>query len=87
MHRDKLRITRHLTGKENDGNEDEQRAEHIHVIGNKRQVIIKDYFAQRNLVFKEIVHLLRQVKDDRDRQNEHDRKKERAQEFPYYIPI
>ena len=84
---DDLRITRHLAGKEDDGDEDEQRTEHIHVIRDKRQVIIEDYLLERHLVLKEIVHLLRHVKYDSDRQNQHDREKERTQKLLDYVPI
>ena len=87
LHRDNLRIARQFRGEENDGNEDEQRTEHIHVIRNEGQVIIEDDLFERYLALEEIVHLLRQVKDDGDRQNEHDREKERTQEFLYYVPI
>ena len=87
LDRDDFRISRHLAGKEDDGDEDEQRTEHIHVIRDKRQVIIKDYLLERHLVLKEIVHLLRHVEYDSDRQNQHDREKERTQKLPNNIPI
>ena len=38
-------------------------------------------------MLEEIVHLLRQIEDDSDRKNEHDRKEERAQKFLNNIPI
>ena len=87
MHGDELGVTRHFAGEEYDGNEDEQRTEHIHIVGQERYIIIVDDLAQRDLVFEEIVHFLRQVKHDGDRKNEHDREKERAQELLYYIPV
>ena len=87
MHRDELGVSRQFGREENDGQEDEQRTEHIHVIGQERQVIIVDNLFERHLELKEIVHFLRQVKHDRNRKNEHDREKERAQEFSYYVPI
>ena len=87
MYRDDLRVARQLAREKNDRDEDEQRAEHIHVIRDEWQVIIENNLVQRNLVLEEIVHLLRQVKDDRDRQNEHDGKEERAQKFLDNIPI
>ena len=42
---------------------------------------------QRHLALEEIVHLLRQVKDDSDGQDEHDREKERTQKLLDYIPV
>ena len=87
MHRDELRVAGHFAGEEDNGNEDEQRTEHIHVIRDERQVIIKNDFAQRYLILKEIVHLLREVKYDGDRQNEHDGKEERAQKLANYVPV
>ena len=87
VHRDDLRVARHLGGEINDGNEDEQRAEHVHVIGDEGDVVIPDDLPEGYLGFEEIVHLLRQVKDDSDGQNQHDREKERAEKFLDYVPI
>ena len=38
-------------------------------------------------MFKEIIHLLRQIEDDGDREDEHDGEKERAQELTDNIII
>ena len=81
LNSDDLRVTRHLAREIDHRDEDEQGTEHVHVIRNERQVIIQDDLLQRHLVLEEIVHLLRQVKHDGDRKNEHDRKEERAQKF------
>ena len=87
MHRDELGVSRQFGREKYDGQEDEQRTEHIHVIGQEGDVVVvKDLF-ERDLELKEIVHLLREVKHDCNRKNEHDREKERAQEFSYYVPI
>ena len=87
VHGDDLRVAGQFGGKEDDRNEDEQRAEHVHVVRKEGQVVLEDDLLERNLVLKEIVHFLREVEDDRDRQNQHDREKERTQEFLYYVPI
>ena len=87
MHGDKLRVARQFTGEENDGNEDEQRTEHIHVERQEGQVIVVNDLVKRHLVLEEIVHFLRQVKHDRNRKNEHDREEERAQKLLNYVPI
>ena len=87
LHRDDLRVARHLRGEINDGNEDEQRAEHIHVIGDEGDVVVENDLPEGHLSLEEIVHLLRQVKDDGDGQNQHDRKKERPEKFLNYVPI
>ena len=81
MHGDDLRVARQLGRKKYDRNEDEQAAEHIHVIRDEGEIIVQDNLAQRNLVLKEIVHLLRQVENDCNREDEHDGKKERAQKL------
>ena len=87
MHRDELGVSRQFGREENDGQEDEQRTEHIHVVGQEGQVIIVDDLFERHLELKEIVHFLREVKDDRNRKNEHDREKERAQKLTNNIPV
>lgn len=78
---DDLTIARHLTGEENDGDEDEQRTEHIHVVGHEVEIVVQYDLAKRHLRLKEVVHLLRQIEDDGDRENEHDREKECAQKL------
>ena len=87
LHGDDLRVARQLARKENDGDEDEQRTEHIHIIGDEGQVIIEDDLRERDLVLEEIVHLLGQVKDDGDGQYQHNGEKECPQKLPNYIPI
>ena len=87
LHSDDFRIAGEFGREIDDGDEDEQRTEHIHIIRDERQVIIEDDLAERYLMLEEIIHLLRQIKDDGNRQNEHDRKEERAQEFLDNIPI
>ena len=52
--------------------ENEQRTEHVHIIRQKRDVVVKDNLSQRHLALEEIIHFLCQVKDDGNRQNEHD---------------
>ena len=42
-HRNDLRIAGQLGGEIDHGNEDEQRTEHIHIIRNKRQVVVEQY--------------------------------------------
>ena len=81
VHGDDLRVARQFAREKNDGDEDEQRTEHVHVIRNEGEVILLDDLHKRDLVLEEIVHLLRQVKDDSDRQNEHDAKEKRAQKL------
>ena len=92
LHGDDFRVACQFAGEIDDGDEDEQRAEHIHVIRDQGQIVVEDDFLQRHLIFKEIVHLLREIEYDGYRQNEHDREEERAQEFfdnivvkPYHI--
>jgi len=87
LHGDDLGVAREFGSEEDDGYEDEQGTEHIHIIGDEGQVVLEDDLVQRNLVLEEIIHFLRQVKDDGDRKNEHDREKERAQEFLDDIPV
>ena len=87
MHRDDLRVTRQLRGEINDGNEDEQRAEHVHVVGDEGDVVVENDLPEGYLFLEEVIHLLRQVKDDSDGQNQHDREKERAEKFLDYVPI
>ena len=87
VHGDDLRVAGQFGGKEYSRDEDEQRAEHVHVVRQEGQVVLEDDLLERNLVLKEIVHFLREVEDDRNRQNQHDREKERTQEFLYYVPI
>ena len=72
---------------EDDRDEDEQRTEHVHVVRNKRQVIIKYNLLQRDLVLEEIVHLFRQVENDGDTEYQHNREEERAEELTDNIPI
>ena len=87
MHRDELGVSRQFGREEYDGQEDEQRTEHIHVIGQEGDVVVvKDLF-ERHLELKEIVHFLRQVKYDRNWKNEHDTKEKRAQKLPNNIPV
>ena len=87
QHSDNLRITRHLGCEIDDRDEDEQRAEHIHIIRNEGQVIIKDNLLERHLVLEEIVHLLREVKDHGNREDEHNREEEGAEELTDNIII
>ena len=87
VHGDDLRVARQLGCKENDRDEDEQAAEHIHVIRDEGEIVVQDDLAQRNLVLKEIIHLLRQVENDCNREDEHDGKKERAQKLLDNIEI
>ena len=87
MHRDDLRVARHLRGEINDGNEDEQRTEHVHVVGDEGDVVVEDDLPEWHLFLEEIVHLLRQVEDDGDGQDQHDREKERPEKFLNYVPI
>ena len=62
--------------KENHRDKYEQRTEHIGVVGNKRQVIVKYNLFGRHLVLKEIIHFLRQVEDNGNAQNQYNREKE-----------
>ena len=84
---DYLRIRRHPRGKENDRNEYEQRTEHIHEIRYEVQIIIEDNGLYRCLSGHEIVHLLADVEDYHDSDNEQNRDKEGKHELLYYVEI
>ena len=87
MHGDELGVACHFAGEEDDGEEDEQGAEHVHVVRDEGEVVVGDDLPEGYLVLEEIIHLLGEVKDDGNGKNEHDREEERAQEFPYYVPV
>jgi hypothetical protein len=71
MHGDDLGIAGQFGREEDDGYEDEQRTEHIHIVWNEVQVIVEDDLSERNLRLKEIVHLLRDIEYDRYRENQY----------------
>ena len=86
-HRDNLAVARQFGSEENDRYEDKQRTEHIGIVGYERQVVVEDDLARRYLILIEIDHLLRQVEDDGDAQNQHYRKEESAEELANNIPV
>ena len=59
-----LRVSRHLGGKENHRNEDEQRTEHIHEVWHKIEVIVEDNRPERSFLADKIINLLTDVEDD-----------------------
>ena len=87
VHGDDLGVAGQFGGEEDDGDEDEQAAEHVHVVGDEGEVVFENDLLQGDLVLKEIIHFLCEVKDHRNRKNEHNREKECAQKFLYYVPI
>ena len=84
---DNLGVACQFTGEENDGNEYEQLAEHIHIIRYKIEVIVKHNLPKRHLVVVESVHLLRQVEHNGNRHHQNDGEEIRPQKLLYYIPI
>ena len=78
-------ISCNLRSKKYDRNEYEQRTEHIHIIRNKIEVIVKYYLIDWCLILKEIIHFLRQIKHHRNTHNQHNRKEECAEEFANYV--
>ena len=87
MHSDDLRIRRQLGREKDNRNEDEQRTEHIHIIRYKIEIVVNNDLAQRNLLLKEVVYLLGDIKHNSYRQNQHYREKERSEELANDIPI
>ena len=73
-----LAISCNLRGKKYDRDEYEQRAEHIHIIRNKIEVIVKYYLIDWRLILKEIIHFFRQIKHHSNTHNQHNRKEESA---------
>ena len=76
-----LTIACYFGRKEYHRNEYEQRTEHIHIIGDKIQVIVKHDLVDRSLILKEIIQFLRQIEHHSNTHNQHNRKEECAQEF------
>ena len=82
---DYLAVARQLRGEENHRDEDKERAEHIHEVGDEVQVVVKDDFSDRHLILEEVIQLLRQVEHDGNTHDEHNREEECAEELAYYV--
>ena len=76
-----LTITRYLGSEKYHRYEYEQWAEHIHIIRNKIQVIVKYDLIDRSLILKKIIQFLCQVKHYGNTHNQHNRKEECAKEL------
>lgn len=68
---DNLAVACHLGSEENDGDEYEQRAEHIHKIGYKIDVIVKNDFFEWGLILKEVIHFFGEVEDNGNTHYQH----------------
>ena len=80
-HGNDFRIFCQLGGEENDGNEHEQRAEQVGKIGDEVQVIVEDDGIPGSVVRHELVLLLVEVENDRNRDDQCDGENVRSQEF------
>ena len=83
--RNDLSVSRHLRREENDRDEHEQRAEHVHEVGHEVDVIVEDYGLQRRFLAHEIVDLLADVEDDDDADDQDQGHEERAYELSDYV--
>ena len=84
---DDLRIGSHSGREEYNGDEHEQRTEHIHEIRYEIHVIIQYDSFERSLLRHEVVNLLTDVEDDHDSDYEQNRDKERGHELLYYVSV
>ena len=78
---DNLRVGSHFRCEENNRNEHEQRAEHIHEVWHKIDVIIEYNGPQWRFLTHELIDLLTDVEDDDDADDQKQRHKERRYEF------
>ena len=74
-------ITRHLGGEEDNRNEYEQRAEHIHKVGHEIDVVVEDDFFDGCLILEEVVEFLCKVEDNGNTHYQHNREEECAKEL------
>ena len=63
LHRDNLGIVGQFRGKENDGDEDEQRTEEVGKIGNEIDVVVENDLLHRGVATRELVDLLVEVEN------------------------
>ena len=82
-----LGVACHLAGEENHSDEDKQAGEHVHVVGNERQVVVENDTSEGSIVLEELIHFLGEVEYDGNRQDKHNREEECAKELAYYVPI
>ena len=82
-----LAITRQLRGEEDHRDEDEQRTEHIHEVRDEIQIVVENNLAHSHLVLEEVIKLLREVENNGNTHDEHDRENERAKELAYYVSV
>lgn len=82
-----LGVACHLAGEEDYSDEDKQAGEHVHVVGNERQVVVENDTSEGSIVLEELIHFLGEVEYDGNRQDKHNREEECAKELAYYVPI
>ena len=73
-----LTIARYFGGEEYHRYEYEQWTEHIHIVWNKIQVIVKYNLIDRGLILEKIIQFLCQIKHHGNTHNQHNRKEESA---------
>ena len=78
-------VSRHLRSEENDRDEHEQRAEHVHEVWHEVDVIVEDDGLQRRFLAHEIVDLLADIEDDDDADDKDQGHEERAYELFDYV--
>ena len=78
-------VSRHLRSEENDRDDHEQRAEHVHEVWDEVDVIVEDYGLQRRFLAHEIGDLLADVEDDDDADDQDQGHEERAYELSDYV--
>ena len=86
-HGDDFGILRQLRGEEDDGNEDEQRAEQVGEVGDEVQVVVEDDGVPRGIVRHEAVLPLVEVEHHGDGDNQGNGKHVGAQEFLDDVPV
>ena len=87
QHGDDLRIGSEIGGKEDYRDEDEERAEEIRIVGDEVDVVVEDHLIECHLRLKEVRHLIIEIEDYGNSQEQTDRKKEGRQKGTYDIPI
>ena len=80
-------VLRQLRGKENHGDEDEERTEQIRIIRNEVQVIVKYDSLQRSLIVDEMVDILIYIEYHRNGDNQCDSEEISSQKLDDDIPV
>ena len=80
-----LRVRGHLRGEEDDRDEHEQRAEHVHEVWYEVDVVVEYDGLQRRFLADEVIDLLADVEYDDNADDQNQRHKEGAYEFPDYV--